>query len=92
MNPSDSTPAPADGVEPPVEHDAVVVGHDAVVVERDALVVEHDALVRMVAACLASGLITVAEVNERTEDEVRALINARSRYQVADLNGSGLAS
>jgi len=56
------------------------------------LVVEHDALVRMVAACLASGLITVAEVNERTEDEVRALINARSRYQVADLNGSGLAS
>jgi len=56
------------------------------------LVVEHAALVRMVAACLASGLITVAEVNERTEDEVRALINERSLYQVADLNGSGLAS
>ena len=78
MNPSDSTPAPPAGAEPPVEH--------------DALVVEHDALVRMVAACLASGLITVAEVNERTEDEVRALINERSLYQVADLNGSGLAS
>ena len=41
---------------------------------------EHELLVRVVAACLAAGLITVAEVNDRSAEEVRALIAARCGY------------
>ena len=41
---------------------------------------DHDHLVQMVAACLSAGLLTVAEVSGRSEDEVCALIAERSPH------------
>ena len=39
---------------------------------------DRDHLVRMVAACLTAGVLTVAEVSGRSEDEVCALIAERT--------------
>ena len=41
---------------------------------------EHEHLVRMVCACLTAGLVTVAEISCRSEDEVRALLAARGGH------------
>ena len=41
---------------------------------------DRDHLVRMVAACLSAGLVTVAEVSGRSEDQVRALIAERTPH------------
>lgn len=42
---------------------------------------ERDLEIRLVAACLASGLITMAEVSDRSEDEVLALISERRPHE-----------
>jgi len=41
---------------------------------------DRDHLVRMVAACLTAGLVTVAEVSGRSEAQVRALIAERTPH------------
>ncbi|HET7659002.1 MAG TPA: hypothetical protein VFK66_01350 [Oryzihumus sp.] len=41
---------------------------------------DRDHLVRMVAACLSAGLVTVAEVSGRSEAQVRALIAERTPH------------
>ncbi|HEX8970756.1 hypothetical protein [Oryzihumus sp.] len=41
---------------------------------------DRDHLVRMVAACLSAGVVTVAEISGRSEAQVRALIAERTPH------------
>ena len=83
MIPSDGSPLAASAqpctTPSPALHAELLASGDAPADERQARL-EHDHLVQMVAACLTAGLLTVAEVSGRSEEEVCALIAERSPH------------